>query len=217
MTVTEECVVRADRIMCAYAFELLCHQLGVGTNGKSRTSVPILHSIPDVHGVGVFVTWNELSNGVSAKGGVLRGCIGTLSPTGLREALRTYTIYSAFHDGRFPPITSREVPKLQVVVSILSEFKVASGGVYDWTIGTHGIVLKFSEGRIAAKSYTATYLPEVCEEQGWTKEECIRSLIRKSGYRGRITSTILENAELTTYKSTKTSMSYSDYLTNFAS
>lgn len=218
MTITEEVTIRADHTMCVYAFDVLCHRLSVSANGKRRSLSSSLQSIPDVDGVGVFVTWNQgSSTRVDGKGWSLRGCIGTLSPTSLREGLRTYAVYSAFHDSRFAPVTAKDLSSLQVVVSILSEFKAASGGVYDWTVGVHGIVLKFAVGSGSAKEYTATYLPEVCAEQGWTKEECIHSLMRKSGYRGRITPAILESAELTTYTSTKAALSYSDYLTNCAS
>ena len=60
-------------------------------------------------------------------------------------------------------------------------------------------------------SFNATYLPEVCSEQGWTKQECLESLIRKSGFEGKITKQLLEKTTLTRYKSTKCSLSYQQY------
>lgn len=34
------------------------------------------------------------------------------------------------------------------------------------------------------RRYGATYLPSVAEEQGWTKEEALISLMRKAGWNG---------------------------------
>mmetsp|Transcript_34862 Transcript_34862/g.80623 ORF Transcript_34862/g.80623 Transcript_34862/m.80623 type:complete len:177 (-) Transcript_34862:61-591(-) len=49
----------------------------------------------------------------------LRGCIGTLSPQRLTEALKDYAITSALHDRRFKPISERELLDLRVSVSLL--------------------------------------------------------------------------------------------------
>lgn len=70
------------------------------------------------------------------------------------------------------------MPKLQCTVSILHTYEKAKN-VYDWEIGTHGIDIKF-------KGYSATFLPEVAEEQKWTKEQTIKALIQKAGYGGAI-------------------------------
>lgn len=88
----------------------------------------------------------------------------------------------AFEDPRFSGITESEIPKLQCTVSILHTYeKVAN--VYDWEVGTHGISIDFKESR----HYSATFLPEVAEEQKWTKEQTIKALINKAGYNGEIT------------------------------
>ena len=48
-------------------------------------------------------------------------------------------------------------------------------------IEKHGIKITFeSEGR----HYSATYLPGVAAEQGWDKNETLKSLIKKAGYKG---------------------------------
>lgn len=52
----------------------------------------------------------------------------------------------------------------------------------DWEVGVHGIRISFYHHH---KRYGATYLPDVCVEQGWTKEECMVSLMRKAGWLGR--------------------------------
>lgn len=52
----------------------------------------------------------------------------------------------------------------------------------DWEIGVHGIRIKFT---LDGRRYGSTYLPSVAEEQGWTKEETMISLMRKAGWEGR--------------------------------
>lgn len=58
---------------------------------------------------------------------------------------------------------------------------------------------------------TATYLPEVMPEQGWTKVEAIDSLLRKGGFRARITDGVRSRIRLTRYQSEKARMTYSEW------
>lgn len=50
-----------------------------------------------------------------------------------------------------------------------------------WEIGKHGLRLAFSQ---KGRRYGSTYLPSVAEEQGWTKDETLLSLMRKAGWKG---------------------------------
>jgi AMMECR1 domain-containing protein len=52
----------------------------------------------------------------------------------------------------------------------------------DWEIGKHGIRISFVH---KGRRYGSTYLPNVAQEQGWTKEETMFSLMRKAGWNGR--------------------------------
>lgn len=203
---TSAAPVSASVAMCAYAFDVVCAALDApARKGAAGSAVAAPADVPAAAGVGVFVTFNERRGGDWA----LRGCIGTLSPTGLRPALRRYAAYSAFEDSRFSPIAAKELPDLQVAVSVLSGFGVASGGVYDWVIGVHGIVLTLFPGE--ERECSATYLPEVCPEQGWTKEECIASLAKKAGYRRALDAAALDVAKLQVYVSSKAALTYEDY------
>ncbi|KAI5289853.1 hypothetical protein KEM54_003072 [Ascosphaera aggregata] len=123
----------------------------------------------------LFVTWNT----VSVDGDkILRGCIGIFEDQPLEVGLNYFTIQSAFHDHRFKPISSSTVPSLSCSVTLLADFEDCSDP-FDWIIGTHGIRIMFSH---ANRHYGATYLPDVASEQGWTKEETLRSLMIKAGY-----------------------------------
>ncbi|CAG8609290.1 24204_t:CDS:2 [Cetraspora pellucida] len=153
----------------------------------------------------LFVTWNSLHQGQPR----LRGCIGNFDALPLHSGLKEYAITSAIHDKRFSPITARELSHLTCGVSLLTNFEDAEDYL-DWEIGVHGIWIEFVDDYNRRR--TATYLPEVAEEQGWTKEETIDSLLRKSGYNGRITDKIRSRVVLTRYQSAKYVITYEEYL-----
>ena len=89
------------------------------------------------------------------------------------KLLKKYALTSALNDTRFDPITLKEVPELNVSVSLLVEFENGKDA-YDWEVGKHGIEIFFED-------YSATFLPEVAAEENWTKQETIIHLIRKAG------------------------------------
>ncbi len=150
-------------------------QSGSGTDTPA-TSVSSIS--PPITESPLFVTWNTLS---TRHGYVLRGCIGTFEALELEEGLSSYALTSALHDSRFDPIPARELPSLQVAVTLLTDFEDADGPM-DWELGKHGIRISFYNN---GRRYGATYLPDVATEQGWTKEETLVSLMRKAGWTGR--------------------------------
>ncbi|KAI9316034.1 AMMECR1 domain-containing protein [Dichotomocladium elegans] len=152
----------------------------------------------------LFVTWNTMSRGEKH----LRGCIGNFSPMVVADGLRQYAITSAVHDRRFNPINLRELPHLACSVSLLVDFEPGTDYL-DWEIGTHGIWIEFVND--FSKVTTATYLPEVMPEQGWTKIEAIDSLLRKGGFRGKIDEAKRKSIVLTRYKSSKATATYEEY------
>jgi uncharacterized protein (TIGR00296 family) len=115
---------------------------------------------------------------------------------------------SALRDRRFEPIAHAELASLHCSVSLLTTFEPAKDHL-DWEVGTHGLIIYFQEQR-AKRS--ATYLPEVAAREGWSKEATIESLIRKAGFRGEVTSKLKRSLEVTRYQSTKSALSYSNYL-----
>ncbi|KAJ3281382.1 AMME syndrome candidate protein 1 protein [Rhizoclosmatium sp. JEL0117] len=168
----------------------LSHPLTPSPSTKSNLISQIQGTYP------LFVTWKLSSN--------LRGCIGTFSPQPLSTGLQTYARAAAFQDRRFSPISASEVPQLRVGVSLLVDFEPATGYT-DWIVGTHGIWIEFGDG------VTATYLPEVAGEQGWTHVEALDSLLRKGGFRGRITEDVRRGVKVTRYRSVKKEVSWEEY------
>ncbi|KKY36074.1 putative ammecr1 family protein [Diaporthe ampelina] len=128
----------------------------------------------------LFVTWNKAAGGAGGEYH-LRGCIGTFEAQPLAEGLSSYAVIAALHDSRFSRVSTRELPALQVAVTLLTDFEDADD-LLDWELGTHGIRISFQwDGR----RHGATYLPDVATEQGWTKEQTLVSLMRKAGWEGR--------------------------------
>lgn len=181
---------------CVHAFDALISHLHA--QECPPPSFPLDGSFP------MFVTWNVVDGYREPR---LRGCIGTLKPVKI-TAIKDYAITSAVNDRRFPPIKSAEVKSLSCTVSLLIEFETADAWD-DWAIGTHGIWIDFTDGE--RRDWSATYLPDVCSEQGWTKVECVNSLIRKAGFRGQITEELRRRLRVTRYQSTLAKLDYGEY------
>ena len=86
---------------------------------------------------------------------------------------------SALRDSRFSPVQLKEVAHLSCSVSLLCSFERAQGW-QDWQIGQHGLIIEFVDPVLQCKR-TATFLPEVAADQGWSQRQCIESLVRKAG------------------------------------
>ena len=157
----------------------------------------------------LFVTWKKKAR-VGNEEPRLRGCIGTLEPKDLHSSLGEYALISALRDRRFNPIDVKEVQSLLCTVSLLTNFERNLTWL-DWEVGKHGMIIEF-EDPSSSVSLSATYLPEVAQQQGWTKQECIDSLIQKAGYYGKVTEDIRRKIRLTRYQSSLCTMSYQDYI-----
>ena len=155
----------------------------------------------------LFVTWKKVVNGGDPR---LRGCIGTLEARSLINGLKDYALTSALRDRRFPPIQVNELPLLECTVSLLTDYETANHYL-DWEIEKHGIIIEFSDPVYNTRC-SATYLPEVAANEGWTKTEAVDSLIRKAGYNGPITDELRMQIQLTRYQSTLFTMHYSEYV-----
>lgn len=107
-------------------------------------------------------------------GGMLRGCIGSLQPVdSMFESVHDNAVNAALRDPRFRPVSPKELPKLEIHISLLSPI-IPVASVDEFNIGEHGIIIEKG-------MYRAVYLPEVAVEQGWTKEQTLASLSEKAG------------------------------------
>jgi len=186
----------------------------------------------------LFVSWHVRRSRLSLGGHPrLRGCIGTFESLPIRESLAEYALISAFNDTRFRKIEERELRKLNCSVSLLTDFEDAENYL-DWTIGLHGIQITFPHpstilsitspsstpsplssssnllsGRFRStkRMFSATYLPEVIPEQGWSKVEAIDSAIHKAGWDGHIAEDLRRAINLRRYQSSDCTVSFDDY------
>lgn len=105
---------------------------------------------------GAFVTLKE--------NGQLRGCIGSFNAQqSLYKVVQSMAIASATEDYRFSKVSSNEVPKLEIEISVLTPLKKVNS-INEIVLGKHGIYIKKS-GR------SGTFLPQVATGTGWSLEE----------------------------------------------
>jgi uncharacterized protein (TIGR00296 family) len=154
--------------LCYLCFETLINHLTTSQDTRIWDRIATLFKNPPWKYQPVIIAWR--------KDGESRGCMGGFNPGPTVEGVRQHAKFAAFHDGRLPPITLREVTSLQVVVSVLHSFEPAADA-YDWTVGVHGLRLIIDHG-------VATYLPGVAVANKWKKEELLVRLARRAGYRG---------------------------------
>lgn len=178
--------------------------LAADTPDTSMTSLETERAAPVTESP-LFVTWNT----VSARSGntSLRGCIGTFEAQELEDGLSSYAITSAIHDMRFDPVSKRELPTLEVAVTLLTDFEDCDDAM-DWELGTHGLRISFTD---RGRRYGATYLPDVASEQGWTKEETLVSLMRKAGWVGKKDKWQDVDLKVVRYQGKKEHLQYAEY------
>ena len=183
------------KLLCVYAFDTLISEL---TNKKIPNCFP--NSLKNKQ-FPLFVTWT------TGKNKNLRGCIGTFVSNNLEENLNNFSLVAALKDRRFPPISAKEIPHLNVGVSLLINFEDAKD-CYDWEVGKHGIQISFEEFN---RHYSATFLPEVPIEHEMDKNTTLEHLIRKAGYHGQLEE-VDKKIKMRRYQSIKLFMAYEEYL-----
>jgi AmmeMemoRadiSam system protein A len=115
--------------------------------------------------------------------GELRGCIGTIDAhRPLGEDVARNARAAAYRDPRFPPVSVAEVPRLQVVVSVLTArepLAVASeaDALAKLRPGIDGIAIEFNGA-------SATFLPQVWESLP-EPDAFLDALRRKAGLPAR--------------------------------
>jgi AMME syndrome candidate gene 1 protein len=197
--------VSATVDMCIFCFDTILDYYGEIPVG--RMLEPPRSVLDNDHQCPLFVTWDIQTR----RGYDLRGCIGCLSPIPLLR-VGEYAITSSMKDRRFQPIALAEIPCLRCCVSLLTAYE-QGGGWDDWEVGKHGIIIDFfGEGGGNSVKFNATYLPHVAPEQRWDQRQAVKSLVKKSGYRGVVTDSLLSRIQLTRYQSSKAYCTYEQYL-----
>ena len=202
----------SSRAMCYCCFDTLIDALQhpnrlTNSGCRVKTKSDFANTLPDPSvQYPLFVTWEKCNRDESRW--ELRGCIGCLSPRPIATDVAEYALISALRDRRFNSISLEEVHSLRVSVSLLVDYEDCRH-VYDWTIGVHGIVIKFF---VNGQQFDGTFLPEVAKQQRWDHAYTLSSLIRKTGYKGIISKELLNGIHCTRYQSTKCQATYEDYV-----
>jgi AmmeMemoRadiSam system protein A len=120
------------------------------------------------------------------KGGVLRGCIGSLEARRpLAEDVRENAVAAALRDPRFPPVTPPELEDLRFEVSVLSapqplEYEVTEDLLRRLRPGVDGVVIECGFNR-------ATFLPQVWEKLPhhhlFLQQLCLKARLPQDAYR----------------------------------
>lgn len=109
----------------------------------------------------------------------LRGCIGNLTANEpLSEGVRRNAINAAFHDPRFPPLTKKELEKVDIEVSILTEpqplaYVDGEDLLTRLRVEIDGVIIRKGQA-------SATFLPQVWEQLP-EPEEFLEHLCLKAG------------------------------------
>jgi AmmeMemoRadiSam system protein A len=115
---------------------------------------------------GLFVTLHRR--------GQLRGCIGTLAPTGdLTRVVAEYALRAALEDPRFPPLSAGELPECEIEISVLTAPREIRGPG-DVVIGEDGLIIEVGGRR-------GLLLPQVATEWGFDAERFLVEVSRKAG------------------------------------
>jgi AmmeMemoRadiSam system protein A len=91
----------------------------------------------------------------------------------LRQVVGAMALQAAFNDRRFPQLTLKEWPSVEIEISVLTPFRPVAGAA-EIQIGRDGVVVE-KNGR------SAVFLPQVAVEQGWSREEMLGHLCQKAG------------------------------------
>lgn len=115
---------------------------------------------------GAFVTLEQ--------GGELRGCIGhILAQQPLHTTVQRAAVNAATEDSRFPPLSLEELEEISIEISVLSPLKRVTD-IEEIEMGKHGLV-------IVAEGKSGLLLPQVANQEGWSREEFLQAVCRKAG------------------------------------
>lgn len=199
-----------SKSLCCYAFEALNHLLTGSHEIPLEKFEKVAHStasFPDT--CPLFVTWNKHGN--------LRGCIGTFLDLQLAPGVKRFSITSALHDSRFPPVKKLELSSLLVSVTLLANFTPISDCL-DWKVGLHGLKVSFDYN---GTHYSGTFLPSVAEDENWDQLTTLYYLLKKSDLESVHKSKVLEFYTdglqqkwlwLTRYEGVKAALDYDEYV-----
>jgi AmmeMemoRadiSam system protein B/AmmeMemoRadiSam system protein A len=108
------------------------------------------------------------------KRGQLRGCIGYIEGRGpLYKTIEEMSEAAAFRDPRFSPVKEKELPELDIEISVLTPLRKITN-VNEIEVGKHGIYIKKGW-------FSGLLLPQVATEYGWDRQTFLEHTCQKAG------------------------------------
>ena len=104
----------------------------------------------------------------------LRGCIGTIEPIKpLAEVVQEMAVAAAFQDPRFPPLSAKELDRIDLEISVLTPL-VPVSRIEEIEVGKHGLLIErgFRRGLL---------LPQVATEYHWDRQTFLEHTCLKAG------------------------------------
>jgi AmmeMemoRadiSam system protein A len=158
------------KALVALARKTIQENLGVQTPPNPKLTTDLADDALKVK-TGTFVTLTINNQ--------LRGCIGSLEGReSMVDGVKHNAVNAAFHDPRFPALTKKELDKVHIEVSVLTDpkplaFTDADDLLKKLRPGIDGVII--------AQGYaSATFLPQVWEQLP-DKEEFLAHLCMKAG------------------------------------
>jgi MEMO1 family protein len=150
------------------------HQFNLMADEKKRLLEIARDSVRNkvINGTAFIPETKEIKGNLAEKAGAfvslyvkdkLRGCIGSFEGEENLALTVSSVAVSSVNDRRFNPVTEEELSNLTIEISVLTPLKrIKSPG--EIVLGRHGIFIR--KGWM-----TGTFLPQVADKYGWTKEE----------------------------------------------
>jgi len=108
------------------------------------------------------------------KRGQLRGCVGYIEGRGpLHQTIEEMAEAAAFRDPRFTPVAEKELPALEIEISVLTPLRKITD-LAEIEVGKHGIYIKKGW-------FSGLLLPQVATEYGWDRETFLENTCQKAG------------------------------------
>ena len=139
-----------------------------GAIARSLGAAPVAsaEACTDRHKAGAFVTLHAH--------GALRGCIGHVeADRPLPDVVASCAVSAASSDPRFPPLTSSELPQLDIEISVMGPLE-AVHSIGEIEVGRHGLLIERGWRR-------GVLLPQVAPEWGWDAATFVVQTCRKAG------------------------------------
>lgn len=147
--------------MLAAARAALRRALGRGADAPPIRALPVIHR-------GAFVTLRVDED--------LRGCLGHIAPDRpVGDLVPGLAVAAAREDPRFPPLSARELDRVTIEISVLSEPQSVDVRAPEAiVIGRDGVIVERGRAR-------GLLLPQVAPEQGWGPGPFLDATCEKAG------------------------------------